>query len=48
MKCLECRIKIPELPEDATYDEMLCNRCYEKYENKEINIRKLSEEGENE
>lgn len=32
MKCIECGITIPELPEDATYEEMLCNQCYKEYE----------------
>ena len=32
MKCVECGTSIPELPEDTSYSEMLCNRCYEIYE----------------
>jgi len=32
MRCIKCGISIPELPEDATRDEMLCDRCYEKEE----------------
>lgn len=27
MKCNNCGITIPELPEDADYTEMLCDRC---------------------
>lgn len=33
MKCIECGITITELPEDATYEEMLCNECYDINEN---------------
>jgi hypothetical protein len=29
MKCDNCGITIPDLPEDATHDEMLCDTCYE-------------------
>lgn len=32
MKCIECGITIPEMPEDASYEEMLCNQCYEVFE----------------
>jgi len=32
MRCVKCGIKIPELPEDASYDEQLCNRCCEELE----------------
>jgi len=32
MKCPSCGITVPEMPEDATYEEMLCNFCYEDYE----------------
>ena len=28
MKCDSCGITIPELPEDATYDEKLCDKGY--------------------
>lgn len=31
MKCDRCGITIPELPEDASYEEKLCDRCYEEY-----------------
>ena len=27
-KCPDCGISIPAQPEDATYDERLCNACY--------------------
>ena len=30
MKCLDCGISIPEQPEDASYTELLCDRC-ERY-----------------
>jgi hypothetical protein len=29
MKCIKCGISIPELPEGATYEEMLCDLCYQ-------------------
>lgn len=29
MKCPNCGIEVGEFPEDAGYDETLCNRCYE-------------------
>ncbi len=32
VKCLECSMKIGEVPEDAKYEEMLCNGCYENFE----------------
>lgn len=32
MKCEDCGIKIPNLPEDTTPDERLCDRCYAKWE----------------
>jgi NMD protein affecting ribosome stability and mRNA decay len=35
MKCPRCGIKVPEMPEDATEEEMLCNLCYEKNEKEE-------------
>jgi hypothetical protein len=28
MKCLDCSITILELPEDASYEEKLCDTCY--------------------
>lgn len=30
MKCINCGISIPELPEDATREEILCNMYYEE------------------
>ena len=33
IKCLECGISIPPVPEDATTEEMLCDICYEETEN---------------
>ena len=32
IKCLMCGISIPDIPEDASHEEMLCNACYEKDE----------------
>ena len=29
-KCPECGIPVPDMPEDATYEEKLCDKCYEK------------------
>ena len=31
IKCLECGISIPDVEYDATYEEKLCNACYEKW-----------------
>lgn len=31
MKCQLCGIAIPEMPEDATFDELLCDPCYHDY-----------------
>ena len=28
MKCPNCSITVPEMPEDAKYSEALCNRCH--------------------
>lgn len=36
MKCIKCGISINEVPEDATYEELLCNQCYDIYENLSI------------
>ena len=35
MKCPGCQMTVPEMPEDAKYEEMLCNLCYEKLEEEE-------------
>jgi hypothetical protein len=40
MKCDNCGITIPELPEDASYDEMLCDTCYRILIEKEDTERK--------
>lgn len=32
IKCSSCGISIPDVPEDATGDELLCNACYEASE----------------
>lgn len=32
MKCPECSITVPEMPEDATWWEQLCNDCHDKQE----------------
>jgi len=31
-KCPSCGISVTAMPEDASYEEMLCNLCYEKQE----------------
>lgn len=31
MKCTSCGITIPEMPEDATYDMLLCDSCYNEH-----------------
>jgi hypothetical protein len=28
MKCINCSRNIPEMPEDAARDELLCDMCY--------------------
>jgi len=33
IKCIECGKSIPDVPEDACYEELLCNECYERLEN---------------
>ena len=33
MKCEDCGITIPEMPEDATPSELLCDSCCVRYEN---------------
>lgn len=38
IKCPKCGTSVPDVPEDATEEEKLCNRCYEfheKWENPE-------------
>ena len=32
MKCIECGMKISEMPEDASYEEQLCDCCFARYE----------------
>lgn len=32
IKCPNCGISVPDVPEDATEDEKLCNYCYEHFE----------------
>ncbi len=29
IKCPECGVSVPDVPEDSSYEELLCNRCYE-------------------
>jgi hypothetical protein len=31
MKCTWCGIKVPEVPEDATLEEQLCNECFDLF-----------------
>ena len=35
MKCPECGIEAGEFPEDARYEENLCNRCYDEMEERD-------------
>jgi hypothetical protein len=28
IKCIECSKSIPDVPEDASYEELLCDQCY--------------------
>ncbi len=30
IKCIVCGISIPDVPEDATSEELLCESCYER------------------
>lgn len=32
IKCVGCGISIPDVPEDATLEERLCDRCLNQYE----------------
>lgn len=32
IRCPRCGISVPDVPEGATYDEMLCCRCYDELE----------------
>lgn len=32
MKCPNCGITVPEMPEDSSREEQLCNQCYERFE----------------
>lgn len=32
IKCIECGKSIPDVPEDASYEEHLCEGCYVEYE----------------
>jgi len=34
IKCSDCGISIPFMPEDATEDELLCDACLDKQEGK--------------
>lgn len=34
MKCPNCGMPVPEMPEDAQREETLCNQCYAKAEEK--------------
>ena len=39
-------MSIPEMPEDATYDELLCNSCYSSFFNEFLNVEDVCEEEE--
>ena len=39
MKCIGCGIKIPDMPEDASLDELLCDFCYARF------MRHIEKEG---
>jgi len=45
IKCPECGISVPDVPENATQDELLCNSCYDKLEEHNINFNAPSTEG---
>lgn len=32
MRCDNCGLPIPEQPENATYDMLLCDGCYQEHE----------------
>jgi hypothetical protein len=32
--CLNCGLPIPDMPENATLEELLCNKCYEDWSKK--------------
>lgn len=32
IKCIKCGKSIPEMPEDASDEELLCDLCYEEQE----------------
>jgi hypothetical protein len=32
IKCPDCGISVPDVPEDAAYDEMLCNACASRHD----------------
>lgn len=32
-RCIECGLPIPPMPEDASYMELLRDRCFEEIEN---------------
>lgn len=36
IKCWECGIPVPDVPEDAVLEEHLCNGCWEKLETQEV------------
>ena len=31
VKCPGCGVSVPDVPENASYEEMLCNGCYEEW-----------------
>lgn len=35
IKCPKCGISVPDAPEDTTFEEMLCNSCYEEMKKKD-------------
>lgn len=37
MKCPRCGVTVPEMPEDAAYEEQLCNLCHADLEEEEDN-----------
>ena len=42
IRCIHCGKAIPEMPEDATFEELLCDLCYSEYEER---IEKTQKEG---
>lgn len=42
IKCPECGISVPDVPEGSTYDMLLCASCYDAWEEKEKQEKAIS------